>query len=136
MTPPEKLNLDFVTQLIGRPDTYRHCRDQPRLVVWSRHMTPEDAELLADSGWDGFHKVVDDRDGFTLVRRGIWKARDTAAFEDNLVRLTELGHPDGFVEAMRIARAQDAWSFRFDDHADTVDDLPFGGYEPGMRPGR
>ncbi|WP_156369205.1 hypothetical protein [Aureimonas sp. Leaf324] len=49
--------------------------------------------------------------------------------------LSELGHSDGFVAAMRLARENGAWMFRFDDHADTVDDLPIGGYEPGIRPG-
>lgn len=136
MKPPGKLNLDFVNQRMSRPSTYRKARDLPRLVVSSRHLTPEDAELLAASGWDGFHKVVDERDGYTLSCTGIWTDQDPAAFEAKLARLLELGHSGGFIEAMRMARAQDAWSFRFDNYAETIDDLPLGGYEPGVQPGR
>lgn len=134
MKPPVKPNLDFFLHSMGSRVLTKRTRDYPRMVVSSRHLTPEDAELLQSSSWGDPQNVVDSQDGFTLHRVGLWTVRDDAAFEGRMVHLSELGHSDGFIAAMRMAREKGAWTFRFDDQADTVDDLPLGGYEPGTRP--
>lgn len=134
MKPPAKLNIDFVNQRMGRRHPAERTRDYPRMVVSSRHLTPEDTELLQSSRWGDPQNVVDTDDGFTLHRVGLWTHRHETDFEARMAELSKLGHSDGFVVAMRMAREKGAWTFRFNDHADTVDDLPIGGYEPGVRP--
>jgi len=105
---------------------------QERVKISWAHLTKEDVDLLSVWRSDAPITVTSLEDGFTVGTAG-W-SRPGAALEDRLQKLRDAGHSDGFVEVVRWAGVNHAWSVRFCEGGEVHPDIPVGGYGSGPTP--